>query len=85
MEPTVGRIVHYRFSDEEIEDVNNVKDFGYVNFNDVVDREYAMIIVSVWTPECVSGQVFLDGDIFYHAKSVYLGDKPGQWSWPPRI
>jgi hypothetical protein len=30
-------------------------------------------------------KVFLDGEDCYWATSRSLGDKPGTWSWPPRV
>jgi hypothetical protein len=45
---------------------------------------YPMIIVAVWSPTCVNGQVFLDGTDTFWAPSRSLGNFDGQWCWPPR-
>lgn len=41
-----------------------------------------MMIVRVWSPEMVNGQVFLDGNDTLWATSVHEGDQPGNYSWP---
>lgn len=46
---------------------------------------YPMLIVAIWSADCVNGQVFLDGNDVYWALSRGQGQQPGQWIWPPRV
>lgn len=43
-----------------------------------------LIVLRVWSPTCVNGQVFLDGNDVFWATSVSEGTLPGTWCWPPR-
>lgn len=47
-------------------------------------QEYPMVIVAVWSPNCVNGQVFLDGNDAFWALSRGRGDTAGTWQWPNR-
>jgi hypothetical protein len=44
--------------------------------------QYPMVVVAVWSPNCVNGQVFLDGNDVFWALSRGCGDTPGTWQWP---
>lgn len=43
---------------------------------------FPMIIVKVWSDECVNGQVILDGTDQLWKTSPSLGGEEGNWSWP---
>lgn len=47
-------------------------------------QQFPMVVVAVWTPNCVNGQVFLDGNDTFWALSRGRGDAAGQWDWPQR-
>lgn len=54
--------------------------------NDVAEGdEFPMVIVRIWGPEMVNGQVLLDGSDTLWATSVHEGDQPGEWHWPERV
>lgn len=74
MEPTIGRIVHYRPTPERNK---ALVEMGY-NSQDL----YPAIIVAVWGPECVNLKVILDGPGDMWITSANKGDEPGMWSWP---
>lgn len=103
MIPTIGRIVHYRLSADQAEDINRRRKHARDHMaehhtnangaqvhvgNEVREGEaYPMIITQVWGQDensAVNGQVFLDGNDLFWAKSVSVGEGPGTWSWPTR-
>jgi hypothetical protein len=49
---------------------------------------FPMIIVAVWSDDCVNGQVFLDGNdqlwktSVMNASTVVDENKNGMWAWP---
>ena len=44
----------------------------------------AMLVARVWSPTCVNGQAFLDGNDVLWVTSATEGTAPGTWCWPPR-
>ena len=85
-QPTVGRIVHYRLSEQDAEQITNRRrDAGAVGNSVRAGDTYPMVIVGVWSPTLVNGQVVLDGPDTLWVTSVTLGDGPRTWSWPPRV
>ena len=46
--------------------------------------QYPMVIVAVWSANCVNGQVFLDGNDTFWALSRGRGETPGTWDWSQR-
>ncbi|MFJ6841334.1 hypothetical protein ACIQRE_01545 [Streptomyces griseoluteus] len=91
MTPTVGRIVHYRMSDDDIArfrqelrhslrlEEHNAPEAG---------QPYAAVITSVTDhpdhPD-VNLKVLLDGPFDFFAPSRVEGTEPGTWSWPERV
>lgn len=77
MKPTIGRIVIYRFTDQEKE----LKD-GKSPVNGA-DEAPAMV-VRVWGESCVNLKVILDGEGTLWATSRNNGEGSGNWRWPER-
>ncbi len=86
MKPTIGRIVHYTLSENDIE-ANQVGS-GNVKAGDTVPA----IIVRAWGTDPTSAvnlRVFLDGpkDLWLTSRLGAASDQinvPGFWNWPPR-
>lgn len=80
--PTVGRIVHYRLSDQDINDV-----FLMVGSRSDARADDVLPSVIIRTHEqgVVDLQVFLDAPGALYRTSVSHGDHQRQWSWPPRV
>lgn len=95
--PTVGRIVAYRLSQQDVADVNRrrrrsaaapANDWGFVaprgnpvKTGDVV----AAVVTAVFGPATVNLRVLLDGTDDLWVTSRALIDSPGGWSWPERV
>lgn len=45
-------------------------------------QEFPMMVVAVWSPTTINGQVFLDGNDTYWALSRLEGEREGTWHWP---
>lgn len=85
-QPTVGRIVHYRLSEQDAQQITDRRRDAGVFGNPVPAGDtYPMVIVRVWSTTLVNGQVLLDGPDTLWVTSVTLGDGPRTWSWPPRV
>lgn len=99
MIPTIGRIVHYRLSSQDVGQitrrrVKRASDIAWPEGaqahvgNEVYEGDfYPMMIVRVFgsTEEsAVNGQVFLDGSDILWVTSRTAGDQPGQFCWPER-
>ncbi|MEU9400531.1 hypothetical protein [Streptomyces sp. NPDC048242] len=98
--PSVGRIVHYRLTEHDANDINRRrKDFttsgtaqertgvvGHVGNHAAEGDVYPAVIVRVWNESTTTCnlQVLLDGTDTYWATSRAEGAEPGRWSWPPR-
>ena len=76
-EPTIGRIVIYRPTQEENYFLNIQNECNLSN-------ELPAIIVRAWNTTCVNLRVFVDGKTQYDLwkTSVIQGDEQGQWNWP---
>ena len=44
--------------------------------------DFPMMVTKVWSPGCVNGQVFLDGNDCLWVTSAMEGNGVGQWLWP---
>jgi hypothetical protein len=100
MKPTIGRIVHYKLSQYDADQINRRRDDysasvpGNTGFQAHVGNRaeagqvYPAQVVRVFDPEGDSGtsnlQVFLDGNDTFWATSRRTGDDEGTWAWPPR-
>ncbi len=100
MRPTTGRIVHYRLSEQDAEQINRRRDHAKRFAEDnthmtpgwqrhIGNRVNAgevvpMTIVVVWQGHLVNGQASLDGNDCLWVTSASEGHGNGQWTWPPR-
>jgi hypothetical protein len=84
-QPSIGRIVRYKLSDDDALSINinrqESQSLGNVAWPGDV---YPAMVVRTWDTS-VQLQVFLDGPDTYWATSVLEGDGERQWSWPPRV
>lgn len=96
--PSIGRIVHYRLSEEDAHKINRRR-------NDATEAAHMMIhtgflrhvgssayggqivsmIITLVLPASINGQAVLDGNDSFWLQSVQRGDEPGTWDWPPQI
>jgi hypothetical protein len=84
MRASVGRIVLYTLTEHDAERVNRaitLHDGNQAHLGDVLP----MLIVRVWSPDLVNGQVFLDGNYSLWVTSAAQGTEPRQWHEPPRV
>lgn len=99
MKPTIGRIVHYRLSRQDADEIaatRGTRGSGAVSGMPVSIRAgnpvkegdtFPAMIVRTWgdAPEsAVQLQVFLDGNDTHWATSVQVGEGPRTFSWPTR-
>lgn len=91
--PTVGRIVHYLLSEEDVARIldqlsHNPPDVS-AQFNEPrLGQPYAAMVTSVNDHPVhsdVNLSVWLDGPANYFAPSRREGTQPGTWCWPPRV
>lgn len=88
MIPSVGRIVHYKLGDYEVDNEINGR-MSNLNRHEA-GQVVPMLIVRVWEEEpteksAVNGRVFLDGQHSLWVTSRVQGDGLSQWSEPPRV
>jgi hypothetical protein len=85
--PTVGRIVHYTLTEQDVERVRAGRFATAANEVGVGDT-FAAVVVRIWSqfpePQC-NLQVLLDGPDTLWVTSSKQGTKPGTWAWPPRV
>ena len=88
IEPSIGRIVHYVLSTEDIARINLSRDKKWYGNSVKIGDKFPMMIVNVCTNEsgknrrCVNGQVFLDGNDMFWVREVPQGIASGEWRWP---
>lgn len=91
MKPTVGRILHYKLSRNDVDRIAEIGRGDMPMNPHGVGQVLPLIASRVWDDEFgpgkdgVNGQVFLDGGALLWVTSVGEGDGEGQWSWPPRV
>lgn len=99
MQPTIGRIVHYKLSSYDAEAINRRRaDFtaaqsaaagtgfvGHVGNVAQAGDVCAAVVVQTFGGPAANLQVLLDGNDTYWATSRIEGDGDCQWSWPPRV
>lgn len=81
MKPTVGRIVNYKLSEY---DHDNLKNNFYKDSEGKLEGTLPAVIVRVWSETTVNLKVITDGPIDVWKTSVSQGDQPGNWNWPVR-
>ncbi|MEU6340287.1 hypothetical protein ABZ883_04960 [Streptomyces sp. NPDC046977] len=86
--PTIGRVVRYRLSADDVRAIARQWDETGARGNPVkAGEQYPAVIVRVWgdtAQAACSLHVHLDGPDLYWATSRHVGDQNGNWSWPPR-
>lgn len=98
MVPSVGRIVHYKLTPNDVRRIENDREHYDLAANSVNPGDvYPMLIVRVWAPgnpaSAVQGQVFLDGEDSLWVTSVSQAqptvgvdaEPEGSWFEPPRV
>ena len=91
MEPTVGRIVHYKLDGGDANAIYQGRDSdaGWGGNSHRAGDVLPMVIVRIndsgLIEPTVNGQVFLDGNDSLWVASVREGESEGKWSWPPRV
>lgn len=98
MKPSLGRIVIYRITAQEAEEINRrrIERVGggwptgaqaHVGNRAIEGNEYPMIVTSVFGADLtwINGQVLLDGSDSLWALSKVEGNNPGEWHWPIRM
>jgi hypothetical protein len=93
MQPTIGRIVHYRLSEADAAAINrrragcatrdgvDVQTLG----NHAAEGDVCpATVVRTFGGPAANLQVHLDGTDAYWATSRSEGDGPGYWAWPER-
>lgn len=87
MKPSLGRIVHYILTAEDIARIQTDRVRGN---HPLIGEHVPMVIVKVWTDEYgggipgVNGQLILDGPDSAWVTSVKEGTVTGTWHWPER-
>lgn len=79
--PTIGRIVQYRLTEQDVDQIVAARMRGEGKGNTVHEGSvYPAMVVAVFGGVLANLQVFLDGDHTHWAGSRYEGDEPGRWS-----
>lgn len=84
--PTVGRIVHYALTEQDVERIRAGR-FATAANEVAAGDAFAAVVVRVWSlsPEPLCNlQVLLDGPDTLWVTSRKQGAEPGTWAWPPR-
>lgn len=96
MQPTIGRIVHYTLTEQDVSIIASRRasqafPAGIVGRHNPVSPgdTYPAMVVRVFHPSTSTAnlQVFLDGTDTYWATSRAEGEpgEHGRWIWPPRV
>lgn len=88
-EPTPGRIVHYKVSQEDAARLAQRRADGLPGNLHQEGEIVPLMIVRPWNPpggyipgvSVLNGKIFFDGSEGW-AMSISEGTQPGQWSWP---
>lgn len=89
MYPTIGRILIYKLSANDLLNINAGPDHQRNPHS--VGQELPLLVCVVWPHEFgegkpgVNGQVFLDGNRSLWVTSVGEGEGEGQWHWPVKV
>jgi hypothetical protein len=88
--PTIGRIVHYKLSEQDVQRLGEAAARAGVKSNPHdVGQALPAIIVRVWpdgtrAAGLINLQALTDGPMTLWITSIREGTAPGEWSWPPR-
>ncbi|MEV6791236.1 hypothetical protein AB0M87_04365 [Streptomyces sp. NPDC051320] len=86
--PTEGRIVLYRLSEQDTRQIIQHRAHNGLSGNTVREGDVCpAVIVRIWDGEPYAApnlKVLLDGQDNHWAPSRHEGDGPGTWSWPVR-
>ena len=89
MTVTVGRIVHYRLSTQDVEQIDERRNaaVGQRGTGAVPGDVYPAIVVRTFGDTlAVNLRVFLDGpDTHWVTSRGYSVETDGCWFWPPRV
>lgn len=86
--PTLGRVVHYRLSEGDVDNVLAFRaDKDYFVGNGVSEGQtYPAQVVATFNGGASCNLVVtLDGKDTLWVTSRPEGDTPGTWTWPPRV
>lgn len=88
MEPTIGRIVHYRLSQQDLDYIASRVSQSYPGPSPLLNALQegdvcAAVVVRVWDVG-INLHVLLDGQLTHWATSRPEGTEAGTWSWPER-
>ena len=98
MTPTIGRIVVYKLSKRDAEQINKRRNDAHKHldehraasngvqihygWNVAEGNEFPAVVVHGHGETCASLTVFAAGSDNFWAPSMNLGDEPGTWHWP---
>lgn len=91
MIPSIGRIVHYRLTENDVALIASQRDGTVKTGNAPREGDvYPLIITRVWEQDpteasAINGQVLLDGNDTLWVTSRKQGDELGNWFAPPRV
>jgi hypothetical protein len=90
-QPSIGRIVHYRLSEQDINDVF-VKHGQIRGSQPKVGDVCAAVVTGVFAayrsvdaPPALDLRVFVNGPGDLWVTEKLEGTEPAQWCWPPRV
>ena len=92
MVPTIGRIVHYKVSENDVQHYT-FRPMDHPSFNLPYPGDVFPMVITNVNPDSdgvvrtLSGNVIVNNGTMFWTGSVTegLGDVPGQWFWPPRV
>ena len=86
MLPTIGRIVHYTLSANDVAQIEKRRGPAGAGGNRVdVGEVYPAVVVRTFGGDAANLQVLLDGGDNLWATSRTEGEGHGRWFWPPRV
>jgi hypothetical protein len=95
--PTVGRLIHYRLSTQDVADINRRRrrsaaapknEWGYIapRGNPVSTGQIVpAVVTATYGGTTINANVLLDGTDTLWVTSRPHGDEAGQWCWPERV
>ena len=80
MNPTIGRIVIYNATNQQLDDMQN--SYSKTGKGCNVQSKLPAIIVAVWSDVIVNLKVITDGQDDIWITSSHQGEGAGEWQWP---